>query len=58
MPFEDILTDLLFSRGSKPHKSHKDPSDPQDVISIRLLDEGDSRIETIHVHEDGSVKRK
>lgn len=58
MPFGDMLTGLLFSRGSNPHKSHDDPSDPYEVISVRLYNEHDSRIETIHVHEDGSVKRK
>ncbi|KAF1844420.1 uncharacterized protein K460DRAFT_369279 [Cucurbitaria berberidis CBS 394.84] len=45
-------------KGSHPHKSHKDPSDPKDVISVQLLDAAGSRIESIHIHEDGTSKSK
>ena len=52
------MNNWLFYRGNQPHKSHKDPTDPQEVISVQLLKEDESRIETIHVHEDGTSKRK
>jgi len=38
--------------------STDDPSDPTLVISIRLRDENGRRLETVHVHEDGSMTRK
>ena len=53
---EKMLT--VFSRGSKPHRSHDDPSDPLEVISIRLKDAQDRRIDSIHMHEDGTSKKK
>jgi hypothetical protein len=44
-------------RGSKPHCSNDDPTDEQDVISIRLLDEKDNSLASIHVHQDGTSKK-
>lgn len=45
-------------KGANPHKSHTDPSDPLDVISVRLLKETGSRVDSIHIHQDGTSKRK
>ncbi|KAL9632644.1 MAG: hypothetical protein Q9164_005190 [Protoblastenia rupestris] len=45
-------------KGAQPHKSHKDPSDPLDVISVRLLKDSGSRVDSIHIHQDGTSKRK
>jgi hypothetical protein len=36
-----------------PHKSTNDPDDPKEVVSVRLKDENQKRIGTIHIHEDG-----
>jgi len=51
-----VLT--VTRRGANPHKSHTDPSDPLYVISVRLLKESGSRVDSIHVHQDGTSKRK
>ena len=44
------------SRGAHAHKSHKDPNETQDVISAQLLDENETRIKSVHIREDGTVK--
>ncbi|GAB1195920.1 hypothetical protein APSETT444_005185 [Aspergillus pseudonomiae] len=55
-PLKDPRVKKAEIRGSEPHKSHDDPTDPQDVISVRMKDENDSRLGTAHVHEDGTSK--
>lgn len=47
---ETVLT--AYNRGSNPHKSYDDPSDPLDIISIRLLKESGSKVDSVHVHKD------
>ena len=51
------MKELTTFRGSKPHKSYDDLEDTQEVISIRLLDESNKRIASIHVHEDATSKK-
>ena len=31
-----------------------DPNDPKEVVSVRLKDKNNKRIDTIHTHEDGT----
>lgn len=55
---DTIHSPIFFTRGAMLHKSHGDPSDPDDVISIRLLKETGSRVDSVHVYKDGSVTSK
>ncbi|KAL9032874.1 MAG: hypothetical protein Q9180_006255 [Flavoplaca navasiana] len=66
-PVDDVLTAAEEAdpnikkaeiKGANPHKSHSDPNDPLEVISVRLLKESGSRVDSIHIHEDGTSKRK
>ena len=42
----------------RPHKSTDDKDDPEDVVSVRLKDAQDKRVDTIHIHKDGTSKQK
>lgn len=46
-----------FSRGS-PHKSSTDPYDPNLVVSVRLRDENNKNLGTVHIHQDGTTNKK
>jgi len=37
---------------------HKSTTDPEEVISLRLKDQSDKRIDTIHIHQDGISQRR
>lgn len=43
--------------GCEPHRSHDDLSGEKDVISVRIFDEKDKRVASIHIHQDGSSKK-
>ena len=45
-------------RGGRPHRSFDDPGDPLEVITARLFDKNGSRIDSMHIHKDGSTKLK
>jgi hypothetical protein len=44
------------NRGGRPHRSFDDPSDPLEVIRARLFNKNGSRIDSMHIHKDGSTK--
>ena len=42
----------------QPHQSTTDPSDPHPVVSVRLYTETEKRVDTMHVHEDGTAQTR
>ncbi|KAJ5790821.1 uncharacterized protein N7518_007832 [Penicillium psychrosexuale] len=54
--YNPAFTKLRILRGARAHKSHSDPDETQYVISARLLTERETRIKSLHVREDGTVK--
>ena len=42
----------------QPHKSTTDPADEQDVITVRLRNASDKRVDTIHIHKDGTSTKR
>ena len=47
----------VIARG-QPHKSTTDPADEQDVITVRLRNASDKRVDTIHIHKDGTSTKR
>ncbi|MCJ1269975.1 hypothetical protein MMC22_009868 [Lobaria immixta] len=41
-----------------PHKSSTDPKDQQFVVSVRLRDENNKNLGTVHIHQDGTTNKK
>ncbi|KAK6004807.1 hypothetical protein QM012_008669 [Aureobasidium pullulans] len=46
---------ILLVQGAKLHPSTKDPGDKKEVVTVSILTEGGTRLESGHAHEDGTT---